>query len=253
MKVSLRIPDPAILRGTSVLVLLIVLGLSVGSYVSHDSTAHEQQDGEPRVRELVSFPQERIPAVDWMRRNDWEEQKGSAAPFFIEGGVLFMRSDSSSTTIGSELSPDIDPVVFPEIEFSIRVDQVPPGADVTVKRKDDSAFRLFLLFDKGGFLSLTPPHTIGYVWDTTMKTGDTGRAATFGQVRYVAIGSGGEGTGEWKVIRRNVYDDYKLLFGKDRVPRIKAIGLKCDSNHTRTRAGSSVRFIRFIGPGGRQD
>ena len=133
------------------------------------------------------------------------------------------------------------------------MDEVPPGADVTNRNQDDAAFRLFLLFDKGGFLSLTPPHTIGYVWDSTLKTGETGRAATFGQVRYVTIGSGSEGKGEWKVIRRNVRDDYELLFGKDRVPRIKAIGLKCDSNHTRTRSGSSVRFIRFIGPAVHRD
>jgi len=253
MKVSSGIPNPAFLRGVSMIGLLFVLGLSFGSHVSHDSAARDRQGREPRVRELVSFPQEKMPAIDWMRRNDWEEQKGSAAPFFIEGGVLYMRSASSSTTIGSKLSPEVEPVEFPEIEFCIRVDEVPPGADVTNRNLDDAAFRLFLLFDKGGFLSLTPPHTIGYVWDTTLKTGETGRAATFGQVRYVAIGSGGEGTGEWKVIRRNVGEDYKLLFGKKKVPRIKAVGLKCDSNHTRTRSASSVRYIRFVGPGGQPD
>jgi hypothetical protein len=189
-----------------------------------------------------------MPALDWMRRNDWEEQKGSAEPFFIDGGVLYMRSASTSTTIGKKLRPDIDLEEFPEIEFSIRMDEVPPAADVTNRKQDDAAFRLFLLFDKGGFLFLTPPHTIGYVWDSTLELGKTGRAANFGQVRYIVIGSGGEGTGEWKVIRRNVRDDYRLLFGKDRVPRIKAVGLKCDSNHTKTRSGSSVRFIRFVGP-----
>jgi len=244
LKVMHRTRISTILRGISVIILLFILG---------DSAAHTRQGREPHVRELVSFPQDKMPALDWMRRNDWEEQKGSAEPFFIEGGVLYMRSASSSTTIGRELRPDIDPVEFPEIEFSIRVEEVPPGADVTNRHQDDAAFRLFLLFDKGGFLSLTPPHTIGYVWDSTLKTGETGRAATFGQVRYIAIGSGSEGTGEWKVIRRNVRDDYKLLFGKDGVPRIKAIGLKCDSNHTRTRSGSSVRFIRFIGPAGHRD
>ena len=31
------------------------------------------------------------------------------------------------------------------IEFSFRVEETPPGADVTVKRKDDAAFRLFVL------------------------------------------------------------------------------------------------------------
>ncbi|MGB2906075.1 MAG: DUF3047 domain-containing protein [Candidatus Aminicenantaceae bacterium] len=234
-------------RGTDYL-LLFALVLVPGRADSIGSRALFIQDSEAQVREIVSFPEEKMSVLEWMRQSGWEEQKGSAEPFFIEDGALYMRSTASSTTIGKKLRSEIDPDEFPEIEFSFRVDEVPPDADVTNRKKDDAAFRLFVLFDKGGILSVTPPHTIGYVWDSTLKQGETGRAANFGQVRYIVIGSGSEGTGDWTTIRRNIRDDYKLLFGKDRVPGIKAVGLKCDSNHTKTRSASSVRFIRFIGP-----
>jgi hypothetical protein len=235
------------------LLALFSLGVWAASPLGFLIFPSQDQNLEERAREIVRFPDKTISAVEWLRTSDWEEQKGSAEPFFVEAGILRMRSDATSTTIGSKLQPEIDTEEFPMIEFSFRVEETPPGADVTVKRKDDAAFRLFVLFDKGGILSLTPPHTIGYVWDSTLKPGATGRAATFGQVRYIAIGSGSDGLGIWRTVRRNIRDDYRLLFKKDRVPPIKAVGLKCDSNHTKTRSASSVRYIRFLGPGGETD
>jgi hypothetical protein len=239
-------------RGSAFLVLAS-LGLWAGTDHILDTFPASDRNVEEQSREIVRFPGEKISAVEWMRTSGWEEQKGSAEPFFIEAGVLHMRSDATSTTIGTKLRPEIDTEELPEIEFSFRVEETPPGADVTVKRKDDAAFRLFVLFDKGGILSITPPHTIGYVWDSTLRPGETGRAATFGQVRYIAIGSGSEGIGTWTTVRRNIRDDYRLLFKRDRIPKIKAVGLKCDSNHTKTRSASSVRYIRFLGPGRQPD
>ncbi len=242
-----------LLSRVSATMLLTSMGLWAGADFSLDISAGHDRHIEEQSLEIIRFPVGKMSAVEWLRTSGWEEQKGSAEPFFVENGILHMRSAATSTTIGTRLEPEINTEDLPVIEFSIRVEEVPPGADVTVKRWDDAAFRLFVLFDKGGILGVTPPHTIGYVWDSTLKSGETGRAATFGQVRYIVIGSGSEGIGTWKTIRRNLRDDYKLLFGKDRVPRVKAVGLKCDSNHTKTRSASSVRYIRFSYRENRQD
>jgi hypothetical protein len=205
----------------------------------------QEKAGAPGVLEIVRFPQGRIPFLEWKDQHGWRELRGSAESFFIEDGVLTMQSEDSSTTIGTQFKPKVDPGNYPGLEFTLKVDEVPPGANVTRRDRDDAAFRLFVVFDKGGFLSITPPHTIGYVWDSSLETGESGRAATFGQVRYIVIGDGGEGLGEWHVIRRNVADDYRRLFGPGPVPAIEGIGLKCDSNHTGGRASSSIGTIRF--------
>jgi hypothetical protein len=162
----------------------------------------------------------------------------------IKEKTLFMQNTDASTTIGVKFKKKIDPRKYPEIEFRVRVDEIPPASNVTVRRIDDSAFRLFVLFDRGGW-ALSPPHTIGYVWDTIKKVGATGRSASFGKVRYIVIGSGREGLGEWKEYRRNLLEDYKLLFDSSDVPKIQAIGLKCDSNHSNGHAASAIQWIRL--------
>lgn len=193
---------------------------------------------------VASFPQEEVPIKQWLRENGWEVQRGQPDTFRIKEETLFMENTDASTAIGVKFDKKIDPRKYPEIEFRARVDEIPPASNVTVRQIDDSAFRLFVLFDKGGWV-LSPPQTIGYVWDTTKEVGSTGRSATFGKVRYIVIGSGRNGLGEWKEYRRNILEDYKLLFESSDVPKIQAIGLKCDSNHSNGQAASAIQWIRL--------
>ncbi len=238
--------DSLSVSSTLVRMLVSLFLLCVGSRGEFAAVAGSSSAWQERVLEIVRFPDKSISFLEWMRSHGWEELKGSAAVFHIENKTLHMQSTAYSTTVGTKFDSVVDLREFPFLEFSVRVDEIPSGADVTDRKIDDAAFRLFLLFDKGGFLSVTPPHTIGYVWDSTLEEGETGRAALFGQVRYIVIGSGRSGLGVWKTIRRNVREDYRLLFGSDRVPKVKALGLKSDSNHTRSRSASSVGFIRFV-------
>jgi hypothetical protein len=202
-----------------------------------------QVNGED-FRILVRFPEEEIPINKWLKDNNWEEKRGKAKKFLVKEKTLFMRNDNASTTIGTKFKPKIDPRLYPEIEFRIRVDEIPFGTNVTIKDRDDAAFRLFVLFDKGGNI-ISPPQTIGYVWDTTMPVGETARAPRFGKVRYIIIASGEDGLGEWKEFRRNLVEDYEMLFGTEEIPMIAAIGLKCDSNHSKGSAASAIQWIRL--------
>ena len=193
---------------------------------------------------VVSFPKEEVPIKEWLKENGWKEQRGNAERFVVKDETLFMRSDDETTVIGKKFDEHIDPIRYPIIEFRVRVDEIPPGTNVTEKDNEDAAFRLFVVFTKGrGFF--TPPHTIGYVWDSSMKIGETGRTPRFKQVCYIAIGSGKAGLGEWKTYRRNILEDYNTLFGGDEVPEIGAIALKCDTNHSESTAASAVKWIRL--------
>lgn len=230
--------------------LLIVSAASPGSAPAEgntvavcDSTAPDSHEGTLLI---VDFPAEEVPIKEWLEANDWEEQRGSAKKYIVRDGALFMRSRDASTVIGRkyEKTP-IDPRTYPTIEFRTRIDEIPPGGDVTTKKKDDAAFRLFVLFDRGGGL-FSPPETIGYVWNSTGGEGAIGNSGRFDQVKYIAIGSGSDGLGEWIVIKRDILEDYQMLFGIDDVPDIKGIALKCDTNHTKSTAASAIQWIRFI-------
>jgi hypothetical protein len=233
----------------SYLIFLVTLGGIITGRIwcssNHAQPQQKTKDGEGQEFQLiVRFPQEAIPIKKWLKENGWEVQRGSADTFMVKEKTLFMKNTDASTAIGVKLNEKIDPRKYPEIEFRTRVDEIPPASNVTVRNIDDAAFRLFVLFDKGGWI-LSPPQTIGYVWDTTKKVGSTGRSAIFGKVRYIVIGSGSDGLGEWKEYRRNILEDYKLLFESSNVPKIQAIGLKCDSNHSNGHAASAIQWIRL--------
>lgn len=195
--------------------------------------------------ELLHLPPADMPIQQWLKQFDWHEQKGSADKFLIKDQTLYMVSADSSTTIGTKFKEKLDPSSFSWIAFRYRVDELPVGTSVLNKKKDDAAFRLFVLFDKGGFLGITPPHTIGYVWDTTLPVGTNGKSETFSKVRYITIGSGTQGLGEWQICKRNLVDDYQKLFQTNKVPKIAAIGLKCDSNHSQSQSSSAIQWIRI--------
>jgi hypothetical protein len=231
------------------LIVLVILGGIISGRiwcaVNNTTGQNKTKDGEDQeFLHIVSFPQEEIPIKKWIKENGWEVQRGSADTFLVREKTLFMQNTDASTAIGVKFDKKIDPRKYPEIKFRARVDEIPQGSNVTVRNIDDAAFRLFVLFDKGGW-ALSPPQTIGYVWDTTKKVGTTGRSQTFGNVRYIVVGSGSDGLGEWREYRRNILEDYKLLFESSDVPKIQAIGLKCDSNHSNGQAASAIQWIRL--------
>ncbi len=232
---------------TSILFLLLISLFSSGSGrvgAPLPEKGNEPDEISNNTLLVAGFPKEEVPIKEWLKENGWKEQRGSAKRFVVKDETLFMKSNDETTVIGTKFEEGIDPASYPIIEFRVRVDVIPPGTNVTEKDNEDAAFRLFVVFTKGRGL-FTPPHTIGYVWDSSMKIGETGRTPRFKQVCYIAIGSGSEGLGEWKTYRRNILEDYKKLFGREEVPTIGAIALKCDTNHSESTAASAVKWIRL--------
>jgi len=229
-----------------VLAAIVMFATTVLSLVQKDQKQDKiGQKNKGGVFIVAKFPKEETPIKHWLKEYGWKVQRGKADPFIVKDEILFMRNSGASTTIGTKFKNKIDTKNFPEIEFRINVGELPSAANVTDRKKDDAAFRLFVLFDKGKGI-FSPPHTIGYVWDTNMEIGEIGESPNFGNVRYIVIGSGKKGMDEWHDIRRNIEEDYKKLFNSDQVPKVAALGIKCDSNHTQSISYSAIKWIRFL-------
>jgi hypothetical protein len=113
------------------------------------------------------------------------------------------------------------------------------GGDFRRSKTDDQAAQLFLAFSK--------TKAIVYIWDTTVPQGTMGNAAApfFMSLKAVVVRSGAADMGKWLTEVRNVYDDYKKLFG-DEPTEVEGVRLQINSQHTETSAESYFANVVFM-------
>ena len=88
---------------------------------------------------------------------------------------------------------------------------------------------------------------IGYIWDTTAPAGTIVQSPSAGAVTYVVVRSGRADAGRWLTETRNVYEDYKQIYGEEPPDEIRMVSLAIDSNDTHSTAESFIGEIFFCG------
>ncbi len=199
---------------------------------------------EPESKVVVSFPQEKTNIFAWMRDRQWRSKRNDPGRFKIEKGRLHMLSDGDSVLIATERGFPVDPRLWPKLRMIFRIGKIPAGADLSKKNGDDSAFRVYVAFERGGGI-FSPPHTIAYTWTENLEPGRVVQSAHFKNLRYLSIGSGVPASQDWITAEHNLLEDYRRLFPKhaDEVPLIRGIALKCDTNNT---GGSAESWLSRI-------
>jgi Protein of unknown function (DUF3047) len=171
----------------------------------------------------------------------WElkVKSGKAAYEIIRDGdipALYLKSVDSSFSLQSEVQVDVKQ--YPVLSWKWKAVKLPQGGDFRKSRTDDQAAQLFLVFTK--------TEAIVYIWDTTAPQGlteDT-RPVPFMHVHVVVVRSGPAELGKWITETRNVYEDYKKLYGKE-PPPVKGVRLQINSQHTETSAESMFADVVF--------
>jgi hypothetical protein len=144
--------------------------------------------------------------------------------------VLQAHAVKSASGLGTK----VEFAVKPNTTFSWRwkLDKTPPGATDDAKKSFDHAVRLFVAFKT----SIGPPRTINYVWSRKTPVGKTFHHPSSGRARFIVLESGDGKAGQWLKESRDLYADWKTLFGNDDPPNVVSIGLMTDSDGT----GSTV-------------
>ena len=89
---------------------------------------------------------------------------------------------------------------------------------------------------------------IAYIWDTTAPVGSIFKSEKTGTVTYVVVRSGSSDLGRWITERRNVFEDFKKIYGDGPSEDAGVISVLIDSNDTRSSAESFVGEILFRKP-----
>jgi hypothetical protein len=171
----------------------------------------------------------------------WElKVKSGKAAFEVmrDGDIpaLHLKSMDSSYSVQGKVNVDVKR--YPVLSWKWKVTQLPKGGDFRRSKSDDQAAQLFLAF--------TETKAIVYIWDTTAPQGlmESTSPVPFMTVKVVVVRSGPAELGKWVTETRNVYEDYKKLYG-DEPPVVKGIRFQINSQHTKTSAESYFADVVF--------
>lgn len=136
------------------------------------------------------------------------------------------------------------------------------NADIKTKAGDDAALKVCVMLDQPmadvpflqrSVLALArsvsgqnlPSATLCYLWDSRYPAGTVGANPYSARVRFMVLNGSESATGQWVSQRRNIAEDFALLFGQETpaLPPVTAVAVGADSDNTQ---GSSLGYVNQL-------
>jgi hypothetical protein len=181
----------------------------------------------------------------------WERQpwtKGAYDFTVIENDghkVAHMKSADDSSRISKVIKNMVDLKATPILEWQWNVVTLPKGGDARERRTDDKAAQLYVTWPR--FPDALRSRVIGYIWNSAPTDQLIFKSHKSATVTYIVVRSGPADVGVWLTERRNVREDYKMIYGEEPDdPAVITFG--CDSNDTKSSAESLMGTISFKRP-----
>ncbi len=197
---------------------------------------------------LPAWAEDRVVIADFSSGVDsagvphgWQlKEKSGKADFALvkDEGISAVRLRSADTSFSLQKEVNIDLKQYPLLTWKWKVTKLPVGGDFRKSKTDDQAAQIFVAFTK--------TKSIVYIWDTSAPQGLTEDTTPvpFMHVKVVVVRSGPAGMGTWITETRNVYEDFKKLFGDEPLP-VSGMRLQINSQHTGTSAESYFADVAF--------
>jgi hypothetical protein len=158
--------------------------------------------------------------------------------------ALHLKSHDDHSTIAKKVQVDLR--ATPILEWTWKIVSLPAGADVRKKETSDLTGHIFVAWPR--FPALLRTRLIGYVWDTSAPAQTVEKSRKTGTVTFFIVRSGRRDLNRWLTERRNVYEDYRKVFGED-PESPQAVVVSIDTNDTHSRAEAFIgRIIFTSGP-----
>ncbi len=172
-----------------------------------------------------------------------------------EEGRVVIKATSVASASGLIRPLDLDPTIYQSISWCWKVDDIITKGDVTKKSGDDYAARIYVTFrfdpEKASFWEsakfktykalygeFPPKGALNYVWANRLPKGESADNAYTDRAQMLAVESGTEQVGKWRCEERNLYEDYRKLFGEEPT-NISGIAVMTDTDNTGETASAS--------------
>ena len=133
---------------------------------------------------------------------------------------------------------------YPMLSWSWRVKHSLKHEEISSKAGDDFAARVYVIFPRTFFWRM---RAINYVWAGRMPKGSHAPSPYTENSVAVAVESGDAKAGQWVFEERNIYEDYRKIFGED-PPPLGGIAIMTDTDDTRDEATAWYGDITLHSP-----
>jgi rSAM/selenodomain-associated transferase 2 len=166
----------------------------------------------------------------------------------LDGGGWALRAQSDAAAAGLYRPLDLDPHAYPIITWRWKVSRVLERADPGRKAGDDYPARVYVAFayqpEREGIWERTkfefyrafygeypPGAVVNYVWESRLPP-ETAYANPYtARARMLVVASGPAQVNQWVEERRDLYEDYRRLFGAE-PPRLVGVAVMTDTDDT---------------------
>jgi hypothetical protein len=165
-----------------------------------------------------------------------------------EGDKAYVRATSKAAASGLYYTIEYDAQQYPYITWQWKVDNIIASGDALQKSGDDYAARIYVIFPSFFFWNT---RAINYIWANKLPKEEAVPNPFSKNSIMISVQSGEAETGRWINETRNVYEDYKRMFGI-KPPKAGAIALMTDTDNTRESASASYGPIAICSHDPRQ-
>lgn len=176
----------------------------------------------------------------------WEEEVFSGKTSYrlvsMDGRrVLRAESRNSASVLTKKVQVDI--TKYPYLHWRWRVERPLDIENERVKEGDDYAARIYVVVSGGA--AFWRSKAVNYVWAHAASKGEVWNNAFAGEnVRMMALRSRRDRPSTWYSEKRNVYEDFKALFGTA-FRGIDALALMTDTDNSHLQAEAYYGDITF--------
>jgi hypothetical protein len=179
-----------------------------------------------------------------------------------EAGRTVVRASAEASASGLIHRLDLDPRTYPLLTWRWKITDLIAAADNTQRSTEDSPVRVVVTF-AGDMDNLSmddrlfsdqvrlftgqqmPYATLMYIWENRAPVGTVIPNRHTSRVRMLVTESGRDKVGLWQEVTRNVYEDYRRVFGEE-PGQITAIGIMTDTDNTGANTHAYYGDMQFL-------
>lgn len=155
-----------------------------------------------------------------------------------------LKAESNASASALIFKCKYDPKKYPILSWRWKVENIIEKGDEIRKDADDYAARVCVIFPHW-LPSLTKKIT--YLWGNKLPKGKHTPSTYYSRSIMIAVESGSENVGKWIMERRNVYEDFRMLFGEE-PSQVGGIAIMTDTDNTGESAIAYYDDIRIEKP-----